>query len=138
MAGTCGFGIIPPTYGDGMIFVPLSGKVQAFNAKTLESLWVYTDPLGGQPNCPVTYEDGYVYVGFWNSETRDANVVCLSVTETSPMSPIPTGFFTSKGGVMCNAKLDWSTGKLLILTPWYFRTPKGISTPCPPAPLGVQ
>lgn len=189
MAGTCGFGIIPPTYGDGMIFVPLSGKVQAFNAKTLESLWVYTDALGGQPNCPITYEAGFVYVGFWGSETKNANFVCLSVTDEDPTATDEsklaswtytraggfywagayatdqyvlvgtddgqsgyssetasllvfnrlTGelldshegirgdirsnvsydpdsdrvFFTSKGGVLCNAKLDWSTGKIM-------------------------
>lgn len=201
MAGTCGFGIIPPTYGDGMIFVPLSGKVQAFNAKTLESLWVYTDPLGGQPNCPVTYEDGYVYVGFWNSETRDANFVCLSVTDEDPArtdeskisswtyaraggfywagayateqyvlvgtddgqggnssetasllvfdrftgelmdshdgirgdirsnvsyeSDSDRFFFTSKGGVMCNAKLDWSTGKIIDFNSVVLQDSKG-------------
>lgn len=188
MVGTCGFGIIPPTYGDGMIFVPLSGKVQAFNAKTLESLWVYTDSLGGQPNCPITYRDGYVYVGFWGSETKDANFVCLSVTDEDPtqaqeekistwtytsaggfywagayasekyvlvgtddgqsgystesarllvfdrltgklldaqqgirgdirsnVSYDPSSdrfFFTSKGGVLCNVKIDWDTGKI--------------------------
>ena len=40
-----------------MIFVGLAnGCVQAFDAVTLESLWLYEDPLGGQPNCPITYE----------------------------------------------------------------------------------
>ena len=61
---------------DGMIFVGLSGgKIQAFNAKTLESLWIYTDPLGGQPNTSPTYHDGYIYVGFWtsSSSTRATN-----------------------------------------------------------------
>ena len=54
-AGTSSFSINPATYADGMIFVGLSGgKIQAFNAKTLESLWVYTDPLGGQPNTSPT------------------------------------------------------------------------------------
>ena len=50
------------------------GTVQAFNAATLESLWIYTDKLGGQPNCPITYKDGYIYAGFWNSEDRNAIV----------------------------------------------------------------
>lgn len=188
MAGSCGFGIIPPTYGDGMIFVPLSGKVQAFDAETLESLWIYTDSLGGQPNCPITYKDGYVYVGFWGSETKNANFVCLSVTDEDPtqtneakistwtytraggfywagayatddyvlvgtddgqsgydtesasllvfdrksgklidsqdgilgdirsnVSYDPSSdrfFFTSKGGVLCNVKIDWATGEI--------------------------
>ena len=48
------FSITPPVYADGMVFVALSGgTVQAFNAATLESLWIYTDKLGGQPNCPL-------------------------------------------------------------------------------------
>ena len=189
MVGSGGFGIIPMTYADGMLFVGLSGgTIQAFNAKTLESLWVYTDELGGQPNCPITYKNGYVYAGFWNSETKDANFVCIntidekhdetneakyaswSYTRTggfywagayatdqfvvvgtddgtsgtdsetasllvfdrltgelidhhdgirgdirSNISHDPSSdrvFFTSKGGVLCNAKIDWSTGKI--------------------------
>lgn len=76
------FSITPPAYGEGMLFVGLSnGAVQAFDAETLESLWLYEDALGGQPNCPITYRDGYLYTGFWNSETRQANFVCISVTD---------------------------------------------------------
>lgn len=79
------FSITPPAYGEGMIFVGLAnGGIQAFNAETLESLWLYTDKLGGQPNCPVVYRDGYLYTGFWNAETRDANFVCISVTDEDP------------------------------------------------------
>lgn len=69
-----------------MIFVGLSGgKIQAFNAKTLESLWIYTDPLGGQPNTSPTYHDGYIYVGFWNGESKPGNFVAISVTDEDPM-----------------------------------------------------
>lgn len=76
------FSITPPTYAEGMIFVALSdGTVQAFNAKTLESLWLYKDSLGGQPNCPITIKNGYLYTGFWNSETGAANFVCLTITD---------------------------------------------------------
>ena len=86
MAGTSSFSINPATYADGMIFVGLSGgKIQAFNAKTLESLWVYTDPLGGQPNTSPTYHDGYIYVGFWNGESKPGNFVAISVTDEDPM-----------------------------------------------------
>lgn len=212
MAGTCGFGIITPTYGDGMIFVPLSGKLQAFNAETLESLWVYTDPLGGQPNCTVAYEDGYAYVGWWGSETKNANFACISVTDEDPTSTNEaklstwtytraggfywagayttdkyvlvgtddgqsgyssetasllifdrfTGelldsqdgirgdirsnisydpssgrvFFTSKGGVLCNAKIDWATGKITDFKQVVLKDSKGneyamsTCTPC--------
>ena len=79
------FSITPPTYAEGMVFVALSnGCVQAFNAATLESLWIYSDPLGGQPNCPLVVKDGYLYTGFWNSETGDANFVCLTITDEDP------------------------------------------------------
>ena len=82
MAAAPNFGYTPPTYAEGMIFAPLTGgRIQAFNAKTLESLWVYTDNLGGQSLSPIAYDDGYIYTGFWNSETRNANFVCLSVTD---------------------------------------------------------
>jgi hypothetical protein len=82
MAGSSSFAINSPTYGNGMIFVALSnGRVQAFDAENLTSLWVYKDALGGQPNCPIAYSDGYIYTGFWNSETKQANFVCLSVTD---------------------------------------------------------
>lgn len=85
MVGSSPFSIVPPTYAKGMIFVGLSGgRIQAFDASTLESLWVYTDALGGQPNTPIKYSDGYIYTGFWNSETRDANMTCLSVTDENP------------------------------------------------------
>ena len=76
------FSIIPPTYGDGKIFVGLAnGRIQAFDAKTLKSLWVYQDKLKGQPNSPITYYKGYVYTGFWNSETRIANFACVSAKD---------------------------------------------------------
>ena len=79
------FSITPPTYAEGMVFVALSnGCVQAFNAATLESLWIYSDPLGGQPNCPLTVKDGYLYTGFWNSETSEANFVCMTITDEDP------------------------------------------------------
>ena len=190
MVGSSSYSIVPMTYGDGMVFVGLSdGRIQAFNAKTLESLWVYTDELGGQPNCPITYKDGYIYAGFWNSEDRNANFACIntvdedhaSATEvkyaswtytraggfywagayvTDKLAIVGTDdgaggydtngaallvfdrftgekldahegirgdlrsnvshdpesdrvFFTTKGGILGNAKIDWDTGKIL-------------------------
>ena len=79
MAAGAGFAIISPTYGDGLIFCPLTGgKIEAFNAKTLESVWVFTDAVGGQNNTPITYYDGYVYTGYWNGENKDGNFVCVN------------------------------------------------------------
>lgn len=90
MVGGSSFAINNPTYADGMIFIALSGGViQAFNAVTLESVWVYEPSstsavFGGQPNCPIAYCDGYIYTGFWNSETKKANFVCLTTTDEDP------------------------------------------------------
>lgn len=97
------FAINTPTYAEGMIFVGLSdGGVQAFNAATLESLWIYNDPLGGQPNCPIAYYDGYIYTGFWRGETKDAGYVCLSITDEDPSSPkeekLTTWRYVQQGG----------------------------------------
>lgn len=82
MAAQPNYGYTPPTYAKGMIFCPLSGGIiQAFNAETLESLWIYRDDLGGQALSPIAYSDGYIYTGFWNSEEKDANFVCISITD---------------------------------------------------------
>lgn len=103
MVGNSSFAIVPPTYANGMLFVGLSnGRVQAFNADTLESLWIYKDSLGGQPNCPITYDDGYIYTGFWRSETREASYVCIPVTDEDPENEteakLPSWTYTKKGG----------------------------------------
>lgn len=97
------FAINPPTYADGMLFIGLAdGTVQAFNAATLESLWIYRDPLGGQPNCSVAYHEGYVYTGFWVGETSQANYVCISATDEDPSNTkeekLATWKYTSLGG----------------------------------------
>lgn len=80
-AGTNSYAIQPVTYADGMIFSGFDGGVQAFDADTLESLWVYKDELGGQGICPVYYNDGCIYTGFWSSETGTANYVCMDVKD---------------------------------------------------------
>lgn len=86
MAAKSSFNIVSPLYADGKVFVALAGGiVQAFDADTLESVWIYHDPLQGQPNCQLAYNNGYVYTGFWNSESDSAaNFVCLSVLDEVP------------------------------------------------------
>lgn len=85
MAASSSYSINSPTYYDGMVFVGLTGgRVQAFNAVTLESLWVYQNENGGQPNCPITVYDGYLYTGFWTGEEKTADFVCLTVTDEDP------------------------------------------------------
>lgn len=97
------FAINSPTYAEGMLFVGLSnGCIQAFNADTLESLWIYHDPLKGQPNSTIEYNDGYIYTGFWKGETEEANFVCLSVTDedtgNDKEEKTPSWRYAVKGG----------------------------------------
>lgn len=99
MASNSDFAIIPPTYADGMIFVALKeGRVQAFRADDLTSLWVYQDPLKGQSNSPITYSDGYVYVDFWNGESGAANFVCLTADYEGTSAKEALWRYTSQGG----------------------------------------
>ena len=66
-----------PLYADGMIFVPLvNGRIQAFRAKDLESLWIYTDVIGGNTATALRYDSGYLYAGF-----ADGNLVCLNAAD---------------------------------------------------------
>ena len=57
--------------------------------------------MGGQPNCPIAYADGYIYTGFWNSETKQANFACLSVTDEDTTktneAKLPTWTYTHNG-----------------------------------------
>ena len=82
MAGRSSYNIVSPTYADNKIFVGLAnGTVQAFDAQTLKSLWIYKDQLSGQPNSPIVYSNGFVYTGFWNNEDAEANYVCISAKD---------------------------------------------------------
>lgn len=82
MDASTSWGSTPPIYADGYIFCQLNGgKVQAFNAKTLESLWVYTDENGGQAQSPIAYSDGKVYVGFGYG--KEYAFVCLDASDGS-------------------------------------------------------
>jgi outer membrane protein assembly factor BamB len=86
LKGLPSYNIVPPTYAEGKIFVALGeGRIQAFDAQTLKSLWVYKDALGGQGNTQIVYHGGYVYTGFWRSETADANLVCVSAQDDEPL-----------------------------------------------------
>lgn len=97
------YGYTPPVYVDGVIYCPLdNAKIQAFDCKTMKSLWVYSDPLGGQSLTPITYSDGCIYTGFWNDEDRKANYVCINVTDENKKetheAKKATWTYTSLGG----------------------------------------
>ena len=122
MTAAPNWGYTPPTYAEGMIFAPLTdGTIQAFNADTLESLWIYEDNLGGQSLSPITYDDGYIYTGFWTGEYRDANFVCLSVTDediTRTDEPKTGDMETYTAGRFLLGRLggNWEMSLLLVQT----------------------
>ncbi len=82
MADIPNFGYTSPTCADGVIYCPLdNGTIQAFDYKTLKSLWIYRDKPGGQSLSPIVYSDGCIYTGFWNGEDAYANFVCIDVRD---------------------------------------------------------
>lgn len=87
LAGQCGF-FSMVAYGEGKIFVPMSsGVLQAFNAETLESIWVTKSRSGMQQICPVVYSDGYVYTGTWKGGSPASGVFyCVSAEDEDPFS----------------------------------------------------
>lgn len=79
------YGTVPVTYANGVIYCPLgSGHIQAFSYETMESLWVYKDEIGGQALTAIKYDNGFIYTGFWKSEDKYANFVCIDVTDEKP------------------------------------------------------
>ncbi|MCR4670187.1 MAG: PQQ-binding-like beta-propeller repeat protein [Saccharofermentans sp.] len=89
MADAPSFGYTPLLYVNGVIYCPLdNGKIQAFDYKTMKSLWLYTDPDGGQSLTPITYDNGCIYTGFWNDEDLIANYVCIDVKDEDTKSAV--------------------------------------------------
>lgn len=105
-----------PVYGGGMIFVALNnGKIQAFHGKTLESLWLYRDTLGGNASVALCYDDEYLYAGF-----ADGNLVCIWTADETPddstEEKIPVWRKYDKGGyyrtaVYTNDKYVYACGR---------------------------
>lgn len=78
MSGTPGYGAAPVAFDGASLYAPLGkGTVEAFDAKTLESKWVYNDSLGGQALSPILCANDKLYTGFWNGEAENASFVCL-------------------------------------------------------------
>lgn len=87
LAGQLGYALNPILYAEGMLFVQINnGRIQALDAKTLESLWI-SEEVGGQTLSPVTYKNGYIYTGTWNAEDKDGTYYCLSVRDEKPDQP---------------------------------------------------
>ncbi len=80
MSASPSYGYTPCIIAGDSVIAPLGGgTLQAFDAKTLESRWVYIDELKGQALSPILYADGKLYTGFWNGEEKNANFVCVDV-----------------------------------------------------------
>ncbi|MEL7565312.1 MAG: S-layer homology domain-containing protein [Dehalobacterium sp.] len=86
LSGPLGWNTVSPAYevvgeganARGVVFLALSGgAIEAFAADTLEQLWCSDNIGGGQNQCPVLYDDGRVYSGYWSSEVSEANYICL-------------------------------------------------------------
>ena len=103
MEGKVMFATKGPVYADGKIFMALGGGIiQAFDADTLTSLWVYKNKNGGSPNCDIVVENGYLYTGFYNSDEADADFVKVSIADedTAKTDEEKTAEweYTNKGG----------------------------------------
>ena len=102
MKGDAGFATNPLTYAEGMVFVQLDRNIQAFDATTLESVWLSERLSGKQIVSPITYHNGYIYIGMWSGETANATFACFSVADEKPDQPDETKYATwtlkHKGG----------------------------------------
>ena len=90
IAGSSQFTTNPLGYGEGMIFAAIDGDdgkgcIQALNAETLQSLW-FSEKVSGQMISPITYHNGYIYTGTWNSETETGTYFALPVTDQNTSS----------------------------------------------------
>ena len=88
LAGSVGY-FSYAAYGDGMLFVPIDqGRIQALDAKTLESLWVTESVQSSyQASSPLVYQDGMLYTGLveYISTTKTNGLyVAYDVTDEDP------------------------------------------------------
>lgn len=93
-AGASGYAMHPMTYDRGMIFTTIgSGRIQAFDAETLKSLWVSSSvapkgntkkALEGQCLSTIATNGTHVFTGFWNGESREGAYVAFSMEDKNP------------------------------------------------------
>ena len=84
-------------YGQGMLFASLGdGRIQALNAKTLDSLWISREmPPGYTIGSTITYQNGYVYSGAVkdNYVKTTGSFFCIDVTDENTSVPDETKYF---------------------------------------------
>lgn len=117
-----------PVYGGGKIFVQLTtGRIQAFDAFSLKSLWLYANPDGGMLTGGLRYDNGYLYAGTYNSSTGTEQLLCISTEDEDPTNTMEEKECLWKhktsGGYYCTSPYTdetyiyavSSTGKLLCM-----------------------
>ena len=78
LAGRCTFTTVPVSFAGDLAICPMDdGTVQAFDADTMAEKWLYKNPRGGQCLTEAVICEGYVFTGFWNGDSDDADYVCL-------------------------------------------------------------
>ena len=116
-----GWTYFPVTYGDGKVFVGLGGgKIQAFDADTLESAWIYTDESADSSidaYSPITYKDGKVYAGFYlKGGSKAPAFVCVSTKDgVEEWKKAEDGSFNWNGAVVVGSYVIYTnqTGDLI-------------------------
>lgn len=80
--GVGALGCVSLVYGGGFVYVPLSnGKVQAFDAKTLKSVWI-SESLGTQCTTSLIYDSGYIYGS--TGEKAPVAFFCINAADEDP------------------------------------------------------
>ena len=75
-----GYAMNPITYDkeNDQLYVPiLKGRVECLDAETLRSKWISEEFTYCQTLSPISYKDGCVYTGIWETETDDSAYLCL-------------------------------------------------------------
>ena len=104
--------------GGGKIYVALYNRLQAFDAETLEPLWL-TPKVSGQMISTITYNDGYVYTGFTSggsggTAATDGGYFCVSSDDEDTQNKFEekeftwmseTGGYYWAGGVVVGDKI---------------------------------
>lgn len=107
------FELSTPAYHDGVLYVALNKNVSddgfsvhALNSTTGEVLWSDRDFGTGidQPNTPIVYDDGRIYLGTWDSLGGVGTYYCLDASDGSLIwskdSVANTGYYWTGAAVI--------------------------------------